>query len=58
MNPEDYFDGFNVMINGISEEDVVDSPTFENVYNDITYFVEVYNLVAHSTRFDMYAVAG
>ncbi len=57
VNPEDYFDEFNVMIHGIGEEDVADSPTFENVYNDITTFVEKYDLVAHSTRFDMYAIA-
>ncbi len=57
VNPEDYFDGFNVMIHGIDEEDVVDSPTFEEIYTDITNFVKGYNLVAHSTRFDMYAIA-
>lgn len=57
INPETYFDGFNVMIHGIEEKDVVDSPTFENIYNDITSFTNGYNLVAHSTRFDMYAIA-
>jgi DNA polymerase-3 subunit epsilon len=57
VNPEDYFDVFNVTIHGIDEEDVEDSPTFENIYNDITTFVEGYNLVSHSTRFDMYAIA-
>ncbi|SUM78682.1 DNA polymerase III, alpha chain PolC-type [Staphylococcus saprophyticus] len=57
VNPETYFDGFNVMIHGIDEEDVVDSPTYENIYDDITTFTNGYNLVAHSTRFDMYAIA-
>lgn len=56
INPETCFDGFNVMIHGIEEKDVVDSPTFENIYNDITSFTNGYNLVAHSTRFDMYAI--
>lgn len=57
VDPETYFDGFNVMIHGIDEDDVVDSPTFKNIYNDITNFAKDYNLVAHSTRFDMYALA-
>ncbi|MGO1989959.1 exonuclease domain-containing protein [Mammaliicoccus vitulinus] len=57
VNPETYFDGFNVMIHGIDEDDVVDSPTFKDIYQDLTAFVEDYNIVAHSTRFDMYAIA-
>ncbi|WP_435373772.1 exonuclease domain-containing protein [Staphylococcus nepalensis] len=56
VNPETYFDGFNVMIHGIKEGDVVNSPTFENIYTDITAFTNGYDLVAHSTRFDMYAI--
>ncbi|MBF0748692.1 hypothetical protein [Mammaliicoccus lentus] len=45
------------MIHENEEEDVVDSPAFKNIYNDITSFTNGYNLVAHSTRFDMYAIA-
>lgn len=33
INPEDYFDGFNISIHGIEEEDVEDSPTIPEVYN-------------------------
>lgn len=32
INPEDYFDPFNVSIHGISEKDVENAPTFAQVY--------------------------
>ncbi|MEY8601945.1 exonuclease domain-containing protein [Staphylococcus shinii] len=56
VNPETYFDGFNVYIHGIDEEDVKDSPIFSDIYDDLTSFIGNDYLVAHSTRFDMYAL--
>ena len=35
VNPEDYFDGFNVSIHGITEDMVEDSPVFPNLVADI-----------------------
>ena len=35
INPEDYFDPFNISIHGISEEDVENSPTFNEVYSEL-----------------------
>ena len=31
VNPEDEFDEFNVSIHGISEDDVIDAPTFLSI---------------------------
>lgn len=56
VNPETYFDGLNVYIHGIDEEDVKDSPIFSDIYDDLTSFIGNDYLVAHSTRFDMYAI--
>jgi DNA polymerase-3 subunit epsilon len=35
INPESYFDPFNTYIHGISEEDVVNAPTFKKVYDEL-----------------------
>ena len=32
INPEAYFDDFNVQIHGITEDDVEDAPTFDSIY--------------------------
>ena len=52
INPETHFDYFNILIHGITEERVKDSPTFKELWPEIeTYFK---NLVfAHNATFDM-----
>jgi hypothetical protein len=35
INPEDYFDPFNVSIHGITEEDVAHSPKWREIYPEI-----------------------
>ena len=52
INPETHFDYFNILIHGITEDRVKNSPTFKELWPEIeTYFK---NLVfAHNATFDM-----
>ena len=38
VNPEDYFDGMNGYIHGITEEKVKNAPNFKQVYSDTGLF--------------------
>jgi DNA polymerase-3 subunit epsilon len=55
IDPEDYFDLINVNIHGISEEDVVGSPTFPEVVNKLGHFLRNSICVSH-THFDRVSV--
>lgn len=55
VNPEDYFSGMNVSIHGIDEEDVIDAPTFPEVYEDVARFLSG-NLVLSHGWFDRRAL--
>jgi DNA polymerase III subunit epsilon len=55
INPEDYFDVFNVFIHGITEESVKDSPTFPEVMEEIRCHVRHQIVVSH-TPFDRVAI--
>ena len=51
INPEDYFDGFNVRIHGIRENDVAGSPTFPEIAEVLSGFLTGNVSVCH-THFD------
>lgn len=51
INPEDYFDAFNVRIHGITEGDVAESPTFSEVSDILEHHINNKICVSH-THFD------
>jgi DNA polymerase-3 subunit epsilon len=56
VNPEDYFDDFNVFIHGIDERAVKGAPTFPQVFDTVRKWL-VGAVVASHTPFDRVAVA-
>ena len=54
VNPEDYFDGFNVSIHGIQETDVAQAPTFPQVVSHLKDLLRG-EIVASHTPFDKVA---
>jgi len=56
VNPEDYFDDFNVFIHGIDERAVRGAPTFPQVFDTVRKWL-VGAVVACHTPFDRVAVA-
>ena len=55
VNPQDYFDGLNVGIHGIEEEDVLDAPTFPDIYVHVRNLLQ-YQVVVTHTHFDRTAL--
>lgn len=55
INPEDYFDGMNISIHGITEKMVKGSPTFEQVYPELKKMLEN-GIVGHHMPFDRIAI--
>ncbi len=53
IDPEDYFDSYNVAVHGISEEMVIGSPTFQEFYDTMKDFIENQLLIAHFASFDI-----
>ena len=53
INPETYFNSFNVALTGISERSVIGAPTFPEVFEKIKPIFESGLLVAHNAPFDM-----
>jgi DNA polymerase-3 subunit epsilon len=51
--PTPYFDPFNVSIHGITAEDVADSPTFDQLWQEIGPKIVGQPVVAHNASFDM-----
>lgn len=49
---QDYFDPFNIMIHGITPEDVADAPQFHEVWPRIREQIGDLPLVAHNAAFD------
>lgn len=56
INPEGYFDSRNTEIHGITEEDVVNAPTFDVFYEGVKDKLENQLLVAHFLPFDGYVL--
>jgi len=55
INPESYFDPFNISIHGIKESDVKDSPTFDKIYEEIKNRLEE-KITVHHMPFDRVAL--
>jgi DNA polymerase III subunit epsilon len=55
VNPDDYFDPFNVAIHGIDEGMVVGAPTFDEVYRKLSPMLSDQVVVSH-THFDRVAI--
>jgi DNA polymerase-3 subunit epsilon len=55
INPEDYFDHFNVAVHGITESDVVNESLFSEVYKELSSLV-INQIVVHHTAFDKVAI--
>lgn len=53
INPETYFDYFNVRLTGISEASVINAPTFPEVWKQIEPIMSSGLLTAHNAVFDM-----
>jgi DNA polymerase-3 subunit epsilon len=57
VNPDSFFDDFNVRIHGITPEMVKSSPKFKDLWPEIShYFDGDYFIVAHNARFDILAL--
>lgn len=53
VNPEVYFDTFNVQLHGVSRDMVRNKPTFDKIWPEIkSYFIDSV-LVAHNANFDL-----
>ncbi|MGV3539959.1 MAG: 3'-5' exonuclease [Rufibacter sp.] len=48
-----YFNGFNIAIHGIKPQDVKNSPTFEQVWQEIQPLLQHQLVIAHNASFDM-----
>ena len=55
VDPEDYFDGINVAINGIDESTVKGAPTFPKLTDTLRSYLEGKVVVCH-TQFDRVAI--
>lgn len=53
INPETYFNSFNVALTGISERSVKGAPTFPEIFEKVKPIFESGLLVAHNAPFDM-----
>lgn len=51
--PKLYFNPFNVMIHGITEEDVKDQPEFDELWKEIYPHIKGKVLIAHNASFDI-----
>lgn len=49
VNPECEFDSYNVTIHGISKEDVLNSPNYSQIHDDLSEIVDGHILVHHSS---------
>lgn len=55
INPEDYFDFFNIEVHGISEDDVINAPTIPEVIEKLRYFL-IGNVCVCHTHFDRISI--
>ncbi|MBQ3372146.1 MAG: 3'-5' exonuclease [Oscillospiraceae bacterium] len=53
VNPETYFDAFNVQLTGISEELVANEPNFAELWETIEPIMSSGLLIAHNAPFDL-----
>lgn len=57
INPEVYFNRFNIQLTGISPEAVADAPTFPDVWPRLRRILDGGILIAHNAPFDMSVLA-
>lgn len=55
INPEDYFDHFNVAIHGITEEQVSDAKLYNEIHDELLNIIST-DIVIHHTAFDKVAI--
>jgi DNA polymerase III subunit epsilon len=55
IDPEDYFDFVNIDIHGISEDDVIEAPTFPEIVDELNRFLTNSISVSH-THFDRVSI--
>ena len=53
VNPETYFNAFNVSLTGITPEAVIDAPKFNEIWGRLSELFDGATLVAHNAPFDM-----
>lgn len=53
INPETYFNPFNIRVHGIVEEDVLDARTFSEIWPTLETYLSGNLVVAHNASFDM-----
>ena len=58
MNPETWFDDFNIAVHGILPSDVEDAPTFPALWPRIAPFFADSVVVAHNAAFDLGVITG
>lgn len=56
INPETYFNSYNISMHGISEQMVKDAPTFPEISLKLNDFIDNLPVVAHYSQFDMGAL--
>ena len=56
INPEAYFDPFNVSIHGITENDVKDAPAFDSIYTELIEKITD-QITVHHMPFDKIAIS-
>lgn len=47
IDPEDYFDGMNICIHGITEENVEGAPKFPEIFNQLKSYIQEKTVVSH-----------
>lgn len=58
INPETWFDGYNIQVHGITPADVETAPTFPEVWPRIAAYVSDSVVVAHNAAFDLGVLCG
>ena len=53
INPETYFDKFNIDLTGITPDMVKDSPTFDEYWDKISQYLTNNIIVGHNVQFDL-----
>lgn len=51
--PEMYFHPINVDIHGITEEDVIDQPSFNYIWEEVEDYIQDKMIIAHNASFDV-----
>jgi DNA polymerase-3 subunit epsilon len=53
INPETEFDPFNTRIHGITQNDVLNSPIFPEIWEEVKYLFKTCTIIAHNASFDI-----